>query len=363
MKGAFEKVKQARALRTREALDEAARALRDAIACEPSEQRRQAARAKLAEIEQAQPRPAPVYPAHTSWDDVIGQAAAKEALREALVLPARHPELFVGARRPWRSVLLWGPPGTGKTLLARAAACASGASFHAATPADLLSKYVGESEGAVRDLFEQLRAARPAVLFVDEVEALCGRRGDEQHETSARVLSQFLTELDGVRADANDGVFVLGATNHPELLDPAMLRRFEARIHVGLPDAADRAAMVRQMLGATPHALTDDDVAWVAEHAAGFSGSDLHALVRAAAMGPVRELARARWFRKDGELWAACGDDAEGATAMALADVPRGVAAARAVARSDFEAALAVVRPAESSSIRSNLLDDTVTKS
>lgn len=348
MEGAFKKAQQAHVAKTCSAYDEAARALRDALEQETDPGRRRGAQHMLDLIERARESVPAAAPA--KWDDVIGQDGAKEALREALVLPALHPELFVGARRPWRSILLWGPPGTGKTLLARAAASASGASFHAATPADLLSKWVGESEGAVRGLFDRLRAARPAVLFVDEIEALCRRRGDEQHETSARVLSQFLTELDGVRSEANDGVFVLGATNHPELLDPAMLRRFEARIHVGLPDAADRAAMVRQMLGATPHALQEDDVAWVAARADGFSGSDLHALVRAAAMGPVREMARARWFRKDGERWAACGEGDEGATALALADVPRGAAVARAVARSDFEAALAVVRPAQSES-------------
>lgn len=344
MEGAFKKAQQAHVAKTCSAYDEAARALRDALEQETDPGRRRGAQHMLDLIERARESVPAAAPA--KWDDVIGQDGAKEALREALVLPALHPELFVGARRPWRSILLWGPPGTGKTLLARAAASASGASFHAATPADLLSKWVGESEGAVRGLFDRLRAARPAVLFVDEIEALCRRRGDEQHETSARVLSQFLTELDGVRADANEGVFVLAATNHPELLDPAMLRRFECRIYVGLPDARDRAAMVRQMLGATPHALGEDDLAWIVERTACFSGADVHAVVRAAAMGPVRELARAAWFRRDDAAWTACDEGGDGATAMVLADVPRGMALARPVARRDFEAALATARPA-----------------
>jgi vacuolar protein-sorting-associated protein 4 len=235
-------------------------------------------------------------PPACSWDDVVGQSDAKQVLQEALVLPARQPGLFTGARRPWRSLLLFGPPGTGKTMLARAAAAQCGASFHAVAPADLFSKWLGESEGAVRALFARVRAARPAILFIDEVEALCRRRDDAQHETSARVLTEFLTALDGAQTDAADGVFVLGATNCPELLDPAMLRRFQRRIHVGLPDAAAREAILRRAMGDTPHAIGEGEWARLAAGLERFSGADIANLVREAAMRPVRELVAARFF-------------------------------------------------------------------
>ena len=343
---AFSKAKRAKELNTREAYDEAEQLLREAIAQEKQAQRRTAAQHVLSSVEAARAALPPAAAPSADWNDVIGQEDAKEALREALVLPALHPELFVGARRPWRSVLLWGPPGTGKTLLARAAAAAGRAAFFTATPADLFSKWLGESEGAVRDLFVRVRAARPSVLFFDEIDALCRRRSDEQHETSARVVSQFLTELDGVAGGVNDGVFFLAATNHPHLLDPAMLRRFECRIKVGLPDAAARAQLVAAMLGDTPHAVSPADVDLVAQRTEGFSGADLGALVRAAAMGPVREMARAQWFRRQQDRWVPCHEDDEGAARMGLAEVPRGEAVVRPVEMADFDAALASVQPA-----------------
>lgn len=336
--GVLEKISQARGRRDPEMLHAALAELDRAAQGADEDKRREMARVS------AQAR-ALLGQWACSWDDVVGQRDAKQVLQEALVLPARQPRLFTGARRPWRSLLLFGPPGTGKTMLARAAAAQCGASFHAVSPADLFSKWLGESEGAVRALFERVRAARPAILFIDEVEALCRRRDDAQHETSARVLTEFLTALDGVQTDANDGVFVLGATNCPEMLDPAMLRRFQRRIHVGLPDEEDRMAILRRAMGDTPHAIGDDEWARLAAALGRFSGADIANLVREAAMRPVREMVAARFFRPTDDGWLACSEGDAGARPMTLADVPPGEALARPVVAGDLAAALACTRP------------------
>jgi transitional endoplasmic reticulum ATPase len=187
-------------------------------------------------------------------------------------------------------VLLYGPPGTGKTLLARAVAAETGVNFiHVAGP-ELLDRYVGESEKSVREVFERARQTAPAIVFFDEIDAIAGQRGGGDTEVTERVVSQLLTELD--RAAENPSLVVLAATNRREALDSALLRpgRFEQQIHVPDPDEAARRAILEVHTREKP--LGDDvDLDALAERTAGFSGADLEALCREAAVRAVTDVA------------------------------------------------------------------------
>ena len=172
---------------------------------------------------------------NVKWDDVAGLEGAKEALKEAVILPAKFPQLFTGKRRPWKGILLYGPPGTGKSYLAKAVATEADSTFYSVSSSDLLSKWVGESEKLVKNLFEMARETSPSIVFIDEIDSLCGSRSDGENESSRRVKTEFLVQMQGV-GNSHDGILVLGATNTPWSLDPAMRRRFEKRIYISFPE-------------------------------------------------------------------------------------------------------------------------------
>ncbi len=226
-----------------------------------------------------------------AFDDVGGLAEAKDRLTEAVEWPLAYTELFEATKTdPPSGVLLYGPPGTGKTLLARALAGESDVNFiHVAGP-ELLDKYVGESEKAVREVFERARQAAPSIVFFDEIDAIAGRRG-ETGEATERVVSQLLTELDGLAENPN--LVVLAATNRRDALDPALLRpgRLEEHIEVPDPDADARREILAVHTREKPIA---DDVSLVdlAAETEGFSGAELDALVRDASMRAIRAFAR-----------------------------------------------------------------------
>ena len=223
------------------------------------------------------------------WDDIGGQAEAKRALMDAVELPRRFPRLFAElGMRPPRGVLLYGPPGCSKTLLARAMATDSAANFFHVKGPELYSKYVGDSEKAVRRLFRRAREASPAIIFFDELDALATQRssdgatgGSSAASAEERVLAQLLTEMDG--AETLTDVIVVGATNRPDLLDAALLRpgRFDQLVYVGLPDRDERAAIAGIHLRDVPLDVPTTDAAhWIAGCTDGFSGSEVAALVR-----------------------------------------------------------------------------------
>jgi transitional endoplasmic reticulum ATPase len=223
------------------------------------------------------------------WDDIGGLEEAKGALIEAVEWPLRYGALFDRfAASPPKGILLDGPPGTGKTLLARAVARESEANFIAIKGPELLSKWVGESERGVREVFKKARAAAPCIVFFDELDTLAPARGDGFDGVSERVVGQLLTELDGL--EEMQGVMVLGATNRADMLDPALLRpgRFDLTIALPLPDLAAREAIVAVHLRDRP--LGDDvDYRVVARETEGLSGADLAGLCRQAAMLAIRE--------------------------------------------------------------------------
>ncbi|OWR46982.1 spastin [Danaus plexippus plexippus] len=226
------------------------------------------------------------------WEDIAGQEAAKQALQEMVVLPSLRPELFTGLRSPARGLLLFGPPGNGKTLLARCVAAECSATFFSISAASLTSKYVGDGEKMVRALFQVARELQPSIIFVDEVDSLLCERSTGEHEASRRLKTEFLVEFDGLPAAGADRVIVMAATNRPQELDEAALRRFPKRVYVSLPDSRTRGALLRRVLtrGAAAAAISDDELARLAALTDGYSGSDLTALCRDAALGPIREL-------------------------------------------------------------------------
>ena len=224
----------------------------------------------------------------TGFDDVGGLAEAKATLREAIEWPLEAPSLFEATvTDPPSGILLHGPPGTGKTLLARAIARESGVNFIRVAGPELLDKYVGESEKAVREVFERARQAAPAIVFLDELDAVAGRRG-EGHEVTERVVSQLLAELDGI-AD-NPALVVIGATNRRDVIDPALLRpgRLETHVEVPRPDRDARREILAIHTRGKPLA-GDVDLGALADDLAGATGADLEALAREAGMAAIRE--------------------------------------------------------------------------
>jgi vacuolar protein-sorting-associated protein 4 len=163
------------------------------------------------------------------WDDVAGLEGAKQALKEAVILPIKFPQLFTGKRKPWKGILLYGPPGTGKSFLAKAVATEADSTFFSMSSSDLVSKWQGESEKLVKQLFEMAREAKPSIIFIDEVDSLATARSEGESEASRRIKTEFLVQMDGV-GSTQGGVLVLGATNVPWELDPAIRRRFQKRV-------------------------------------------------------------------------------------------------------------------------------------
>lgn len=222
-------------------------------------------------------------------DDVGDMAATKQALTETVLWPLRHPDSFarLGVEPP-RGVLLYGPPGCGKTYLVRALASSGQLSVHAVKGSELMDKWVGASEKAVRELFQRARDSAPSMIFLDEVDALAPRRGQSTDSgVTDRVVAALLTELDGVEPLRD--VVVVGATNRPDLIDPALLRpgRLEKLVFVPPPDADARLAILRTAGRAVPLAA-DVDLAGLAADLDGYSAADCAALLREAALTAMR---------------------------------------------------------------------------
>ncbi|VEU40543.1 unnamed protein product [Pseudo-nitzschia multistriata] len=237
-----------------------------------------------------------------TWDDVIGLDNAKDSLKETVILPTRFPQLFTGKRKPFKGILLFGPPGTGKSYLAKAVATEADSTFFSVSSADLISKWQGESEKLVRNLFEMARESEGgrAIIFIDEVDSLCGSRSEGESDSMRRVKTEFLVQMDGV-GKSDSRVLVLGATNIPWELDAAIRRRFEKRVYIPLPEAEARTAMVKLNLGDTPNELTEEEFERVGEITDGSSGADIKILVKEALMQPLRKCQKAKQFYVDKE--------------------------------------------------------------
>ena len=221
------------------------------------------------------------------WEDVAGLEQAKASLNEAIFMPIKFPQFFVGNVQPWKGILLYGPPGTGKTFIAKACASECDATFFAVSSSDMMSKYVGESERLIKSLFELARERAPSIIFIDEIDSMCGARSEGENQSSRRVKTEFLVQMDGVKKQTGQ-VLILGATNTPWALDSAIRRRFERRIYIDLPDLEARAYLLRRKLKGLDQKLTDEDIDFIARKTEGFSGSDLTTLAKEAAFEPLR---------------------------------------------------------------------------
>jgi transitional endoplasmic reticulum ATPase len=232
---------------------------------------------------------------NVGWEDIGGLQQVKEELAEAIEWPLKHADLFVEANvEPPKGIFLYGPPGTGKTMIAKAVAATSEANFISIKGPELISKWVGESEKGVREVFRKARQAAPCVIFFDELDAIAPRRGGgsegDAHVTE-RVISQMLTELDGL--EDLKGVVVIGATNRPDIIDEALLRpgRFDRILEVPAPDKEARKQIFSIHTKKKP---LDSDVNLdkLVETTEGMTGADVAALVNAAAMSAIKEHVR-----------------------------------------------------------------------
>src|SRR5579884_1971249 len=247
--------------------------------------------AALREVEPSTTREVYVEVSETSWDDIGGMEKTKDMLTEAVEWPLRYPEVYSNAKvEPPRGVLLAGPPGSGKTLIARALANQCEASFISIKGPELLSKWVGESEKGIREIFRRAKQAAPCIVFFDEIDALAPRRsgGEIDGQVGNRVIAQLLTEMDGI--EGREGVIVLAATNRPELIDPALLRpgRFDLIVELHYPDEIERRAIFAVHTRGRPLApdVTIDELARLTP---GRSGADIEAICRRAALLALRE--------------------------------------------------------------------------
>ncbi|XP_005182894.1 transitional endoplasmic reticulum ATPase TER94 [Musca domestica] len=238
---------------------------------------------------------------NTTWSDIGGLENVKKELQELVQYPVEHPDKFLKfGMQPSRGVLFYGPPGCGKTLLAKAIANECQANFISVKGPELLTMWFGESEANVRDIFDKARSAAPCVLFFDELDSIAKARGGNVGDAGGaadRVINQILTEMDGMGAKKN--VFIIGATNRPDIIDPAILRpgRLDQLIYIPLPDDKSREAILKANLRKSPLAK-DVDLSYIAKVTQGFSGADLTEICQRACKLAIRQAIEAEIKRE-----------------------------------------------------------------
>jgi len=243
----------------------------------------------LKEVEPSAMREVLVEIPRVTWEDVGGLEQVKTQLKEMIEMPIESQDSFkrLGIR-PAKGVLLYGPPGTGKTLIAKAVANESKANFISIKGPEIMSKWVGESEKAIRQMFKKAKQVAPAIVFLDEIDAIAPRRGTgSDTNVTERVVNQLLTSMDGL--ESLDGVTVIAATNRPDIVDPALLRpgRFDRLILTPIPDSSARTAILKIHARSMP--LKNVDIDYLVSKTEGFVGADIENLCREAAMMALRE--------------------------------------------------------------------------
>ncbi|CCF75628.2 vacuolar protein-sorting-associated protein 4 [Babesia microti strain RI] len=215
------------------------------------------------------------------WSDVAGLDNAKEIMEEAILLPLKFPNIFKGKIRPWKSILLYGPPGTGKTLIAQACAYECNIPFFSISSADIMSKWQGESEKFVKNLFKN--TPDQCIIFIDEIDSICGERNETDSESSKRVKTELLIQMQDL-FNSEKQTIVIAATNLPWTLDSAVRRRFEKRIYIPLPNKITRKQILQMNLSDLPNNLSDADLDDIARLTDGFNAADVGILVRTGIM-------------------------------------------------------------------------------
>ncbi|CAM9417750.1 unnamed protein product [Scytosiphon promiscuus] len=228
-----------------------------------------------------------------AFDSIVGNSAAKRALFEHVVLPLKLSDearsaIFVGIRSSGSNVLLHGPPGTGKTTIAQATSQEAGAAFFSVTPSSILSKYQGESERVLHQLFDDAKKTKPSIIFLDELDALAPSRDGQDDVQTRRLLAEILLQTSQLRP--KDQVVIIAATNRVDDVDVAMLRRFHSRVFVGPPSHKERVDMINNFMKGIDVNLDDKQLSILADRTRGWSGSDIKSFCREACMGPLRFL-------------------------------------------------------------------------
>lgn len=225
-----------------------------------------------------------------TWDDIAGLEYIKKIIKEVVVFPMLRPDIFTGLRRPPKGILLFGPPGTGKTLIGKCIASQSRSTFFSISASSLTSKWIGDGEKMVRALFAVARVYQPSVVFIDEIDSLLTQRSETEHESSRRLKTEFLVQLDGAATSEDDRILIVGATNRPQELDEAARRRLVKRLYIPLPELEARKQIINNLLKSVHHDLDEEDIARIAEKSAGYSGADMTNLCKEASMEPIRSI-------------------------------------------------------------------------
>ncbi|KAH0615967.1 hypothetical protein JD844_026655, partial [Phrynosoma platyrhinos] len=241
-----------------------------------------------------------------TYDSIGGLSNQLKSIREIIELPLKQPDLFrhYGIPPP-RGVLLYGPPGTGKTLIARAVANEVGAHVTTINGPEIISKFYGESEARLRQIFAEASLRQPSIIFIDEIDALCPKREGTQNEVEKRIVASLLTLMDGIGSEGSEGkLLVLGATNRPHALDPALRRpgRFDKEIEIGVPNAQNRLDILTKLLKKVPHSLTTAELNQLAESTHGYVGADLAALCKEAGLYALRRVLGTKTNISDDEV-------------------------------------------------------------
>ena len=224
------------------------------------------------------------------FDDVVGLKEAKQILKEIIIIPNLRPDLFTGLRSPPRGLLLFGPPGTGKTMIAKAVATECKCTFFSISASSLTSKYLGESEKLVRALFQLAYEMQPSVVFIDEIESILSKRKEGENDAMKRLKTEFLIQFDGVGSSEENRVLIIGATNRPFDLDPAVIRRLPKRVYVGPFNDEEKKGFIKKIISQNKCNITDEQFLQIAKMCNNYSNSDLKELCREAAYEPLREL-------------------------------------------------------------------------
>ena len=232
---------------------------------------------------------------NVNWDDIAGLEFAKKTIKEIIIWPLMRPDLFNGIRRPPKGLLLFGPPGTGKTMIAKAIASQSHSHFFNISASSLMSKWVGESEKLVRTLFALASYYQPSVVFIDEIDSILTARSENECESSRRIKTEFLVQLDGAGTNADDRILIIGATNRPQEIDDAFIRRLSKRLYIPLPNKESRKQLIKNVLTKekeknNKYDIEDKDIDEIVELTKGYSGSDMINVCREAAMMPIRSI-------------------------------------------------------------------------
>ena len=229
------------------------------------------------------------------WDDIAGLEFAKKTIKEIIIWPMLKPEFFSGIRSPPKGLLLFGPPGTGKTMIAKAIASQSKSMFFNISASSLMSKWIGESEKLVRTLFALASFYQPSVVFIDEIDSLLTSRSENENEASRRIKTEFLVQLDGAGTNINDRILIIGATNRPQEIDDAFVRRLSKRLYIPLPNKVSRKQLIMRVLekerkNNNKYDINEDDINDIINRTKGYSGSDLINVCKEAAMMPIRSI-------------------------------------------------------------------------